>query len=74
MATKKHWAFWMVYGMGQRNPAHEHTSEASAIEEAKRLSREVPGVQFFVLEAKRGYVLAPPPITDIEIDPDEVPF
>jgi hypothetical protein len=75
--TKKHWEFWMVYGQHQRAPAAEHMTEARAIDEAKRLSRVSPGTKFFVLKAVRGYMLTPPeppPLTEIEIDPDEIPF
>lgn len=32
--------FWMVYREGGRSPAFKHTTEASAVAEAKRVSRE----------------------------------
>ncbi len=35
---------WLVYGVGQRSPTYEHTSEDSATNEAKRLAREHPGI------------------------------
>lgn len=74
MAPRKHWEFWMVYGQGRAGPAREHLSLRSAQEEAKRLSREHRGITFFVLEAKRGYLVADPPVEEVEIDPDEIPF
>lgn len=42
--------FWMVVGNGN-NPKIRHHSKKSASEEAKRLAREKPGVDFYVLEA-----------------------
>lgn len=74
MADKKHHEFWMVYGHNQRAPTYEHLSYSAAEAEARRLAREAPGITFFVLEAKRGFMLATPPITEVEIDPNEVPF
>lgn len=65
-------AFWMVFGEGQRAPAVMHHSPESATDEARRLARTNPGLRFFVLEAKRGYMTADP-ITEIEID-DGIPF
>ncbi|EKF40849.1 hypothetical protein NA8A_18197 [Nitratireductor indicus C115] len=43
--------FWMVYGLGQRQPTVRHKTFASAQGEAERLARTVPGVAFYVLEA-----------------------
>lgn len=43
--------FWMVYGMGQRQPTIRHKSLVSARAEAERLARACPGIDFFVLEA-----------------------
>lgn len=65
---------WMVYGVGQRAPTYEHTSEDRAREEAQRLARDHPGITFYVLKAVHGYLLAPMPITDVIIDPEEIPF
>lgn len=74
MSTDKEAPFWMVYGWGQQSPTTKHYSEDQAATEAKRLSHAHPGLRFFVLEAKRGYMMAPPPLTEIVIDPDEMPF
>lgn len=43
--------FWMVYGLGSGRPTYRHETEDSAVEEAKRLARQCPGVDFFVLES-----------------------
>ncbi len=48
--------FWMVYGLHQRGPVFRHKSQMGAIEEAKRLSRAHPGIEFFVLEATHHVV------------------
>lgn len=74
VAVPKHYEFWMVYGLGQRAPTHEHLTYEQAANEAQRLARECPGIRFFVLEAKRGFVLAQTPVIEIELDPNEVPF
>jgi hypothetical protein len=41
--------FFMVYGDGQRAPAFKHDSIVAATREAERLSRDNPGISFFVL-------------------------
>jgi len=51
MMDKINSKFWMVYGIGQRQPAFQHDSKALAEHEAKRLARNNPGVTFVVLEA-----------------------
>ena len=43
--------FWMVYGIGQREPAYRHEDYDSAAREASRLARNHPGTAFVVLEA-----------------------
>lgn len=43
--------FWMVYGLGQRQPTVRHKTFASAQGEAERLARVAPGTPFYVLEA-----------------------
>ncbi|MCL6653516.1 hypothetical protein A6R70_14585 [Agrobacterium rubi] len=42
--------FWMVYGLHQKAPTARHKTEQSAIDEAKRLARMNPEVDFYVLE------------------------
>jgi hypothetical protein len=41
--------FWMVYGMGQGGSKVRHQTYQLAKEEAERLSRATPGVEFFVM-------------------------
>lgn len=41
--------FFMVYGLGQRQPTVRHKTRASAALEAERLARAHPGVEFYVL-------------------------
>jgi len=48
--------FWMVYGLHQGAPTARHKSEISAVNEAKRLARQNPEVNFFVLEATHHVV------------------
>lgn len=43
--------FWMVYGLHQNSPVRRHKTEQSALIEAKRLARQSPEVDFFVLKA-----------------------
>ena len=43
--------FWMIYGIGQRQPAMQHESRELASMEARRLARTNPDVTFVVLEA-----------------------
>jgi len=43
--------FWMVYGVGQREPTYRHVYYNSAAREAARLARNHPGTVFVVLEA-----------------------
>ena len=66
--------FWMVYGVGQRSPTYEHETQYSAEQEARRLARSVPGVQFVVLEAKTGYRLPVQPIAVEVSDYIDLPF
>jgi len=48
--------FWMVYGLHQRGPTVRHKTELSAVNEAKRLARVHPDVEFFVLESTHHVV------------------
>lgn len=43
--------FFMVYGMGQNRPTVRHKTLASATQEAERLARANPGIDFYVLAA-----------------------
>jgi hypothetical protein len=60
--------FWMVKGNGPTSFVHD--SPQSAADEAKRLARENPGKQFYVLQAMKGYVT-----NDlVEFDLSYIPF
>lgn len=59
--------FWMVYGVGQRGPAYEHRTKASARAEAKRLAALHPDVMFVVLAAVDAYRTAAPILQRFEI-------
>lgn len=43
--------FWMVYGLHQRAPTVRHKTYGYALEEAKRLAKHHPDIEFFVLES-----------------------
>lgn len=74
--------FWMVYGLHQRAPVYRHKSEGSAVEEAKRLARLHPDVEFYVLETihrvvKRDVDVTPMSVGapyDHRFNPDDIPF
>lgn len=71
--------FWMVYGMRQGAPTVRHKTRESAIEEASRLARNNPGIEFFVMEAIKKVVKRDVDITHlVEIGPgyedDGIPF
>lgn len=74
MSDNKHHEFWMVYGEQQRSPVYEHLSYDAAKMEAQRLARNNPDKTFYVLKAVRGFVFAQQPVTEVEIDPNELPF
>lgn len=65
--------FWMVYGNGQGRPTYQHRDPKTAWDEARRLSRANPGVEFFVLEAVGGLVVSKTPPRAITMV-DELPF
>ena len=46
--------FWMVWNPLGYQPRMKHWNEDAAVREAKRLARENPGQQFYVLEAIAG--------------------
>jgi len=65
--------FWMVYGEGQRAPGVKHANFETAKREAERLSRNNPGIDFFVMRpvsvSKRVDVE-----TKMLVAMDEIPF
>ncbi len=75
--------FWMVYGLHQGAPTARHKTEISAINEAKRLARMNPDVEFFVLETTHHVVKRDVDVTPIGDDrrpwdrrdpDDDIPF
>lgn len=74
--------FWMVYGLHQGAPTARHKTEVSAINEAKRLARMNPDVEFFVLETTHHVVKRDVDVSQISAsggffrrDPDDdIPF
>lgn len=78
--TKPIEIFWMVYGLGYRAPAVRHKTEQSAIDEAKRLARMNPEVEFFVLEPIHHAVKREVDVTFVgrhepnPLDYDDIPF
>lgn len=48
--SQKTQRFWMVVGNGN-SPKVRHTTKQFAKDEAERLARKNPGIEFFVLEA-----------------------
>lgn len=64
--------FWMVYGLLRSTPTYQHTSEASAIAEAKRLAAATPGERFLVLRVVDAYELARPEPQQVKLD--DIPF
>lgn len=48
--------FWMVYGLHQNAPVRRHKTAQSALAEARRLARQHPDVDFYVLEPKHRVV------------------
>lgn len=70
--------FWMVYGLHQGAPTARHKTEQSAVEEAKRLARKFPDVEFFVLETTHHVVKRDVDVTEIHRESrnhfDDVPF
>ncbi len=67
--------FWMVYGVGQRSPTCRHWSEYCAKNEALRLAKQHPGIEFVVLEATSA-VASKPLIIEFEVavGDDDLPF
>ncbi len=46
--------FWMVWNPGGNQPRQVHATQALATEEAERLARKQPGIEFIVLMAVAG--------------------
>lgn len=59
--------FWMVYGIGQREPRYQHWTKVDAQKEASRLARNNPGTTFVVLAAVDAYRTQIPLIEQIKI-------
>lgn len=68
--------FWMVYGAGQGAPTARHGSQDIAETEARRLARNNPGIEFYVLQTVARAVKIDVQVTRFErrdIDAD-IPF
>lgn len=63
--------FWMV--LGEALPVVRHDSEESARREAIRLARQLPGRQFFVLEATHLIEKSDVTVTKLD-DVNTMPF
>lgn len=72
--------FWMVYGLGQKQPTVRHKTFESAHAEAKRLAKLNPEVPFYVLapvsvslkvEVDTIYLPIRAPYVDLD---SEIPF
>ena len=66
--------FWMVWSPQGRAPAFKHSSESSAVAEAKRLARQCPEQDFYVLKAVSGWTRPPLPVQQLDLDPTFIPF
>lgn len=74
--------FWMVYGIGQREPRYHHYTAESAAKEAARLAGVYPEITFVVLETIDAYRSEKPVINKLEIvavpegkdSDDDLPF
>jgi len=79
----RHQPFFMVYGLGQRQPTVRHKTRAHATLEAERLARAHPGIEFFVLRtisvSKKTDVLTEEMspwdrADDVMVDDESIPF
>lgn len=72
--------FFMVYGLGQRQPTVRHKARGSAVQEAERLARLNPGVEFYVLGtvsvSKKTDVITEEmaPSERVSVIDDDIPF
>lgn len=71
--------FWIVFGMNGYSggsPTYIHTSKKLAKSEAKRLARENPKKQFYVMKPIKGFT-AKMPLEKVRISgaaPDDMPI
>lgn len=73
--------FWMVYGIGQREPRYHHHTAESAAKEAARLAGVYPEITFVVLETVDAYRSEKPVINKLDLvlptgrdADDDIPF
>jgi SAM-dependent MidA family methyltransferase len=71
--------FWMVYGIGQREPTFQHWTKDAARKEASRLALANPGSLFVVLAAVDAFRATHPLIQEVPIVrrppmDDDIPF
>jgi hypothetical protein len=73
--TMREELFWMVYGINQGAPAVRDDTYQSAVREAERLARVVPGVKFYVLKSVARAVKVDVETIQIGTDTDDqLPF
>ena len=61
--------FWMIHGIGQREPRARHLTEDDALREAKRLARANPDVEFIVLRSTHRAITRDVVVTTINDPP-----
>jgi hypothetical protein len=72
--------FWMVYGIGQGAPRYHHHTKEAAVEEARRLAMNAPGVRFIVLAAIDAFTAGIKPVERLPLrkyertSDDDIPF
>jgi hypothetical protein len=59
--------FWLVKSAGCGAATVQHTTKASAVEEAKRLAEKDPTKTFCVLEVVEAYAVAKPPVEQVMV-------
>lgn len=65
--------FWMVWNLEGRSPKARHFTEELATGEAKRLSKENPGQEFYVVGAVAKCVM-PDPVKIVRLKDPTLPF
>lgn len=67
--------FWVVWREHGGSPTYKHFEKRHAQDEARRLAKQCPGSQFFILKATDGVRAEDPKTTRIRLVPsNDVPF